>query len=385
MPKLMIPGPTEVSEQARQKMALPTRPHYGTQWSAFYFQVVDKLKKVFQTQNDLFVLAATSSGAMELSVSHAVEPGDKILICNNGFFGDRFEDMAKHYGIVTVTTRSEYGQPIRGEQVREAIKKDPDIKALAIVHNESSTAVESPLAEITSVAQEYGVLTIVDCVSSMGGVDIPTDKLGIDFCISGSQKCFGSPAGLGFVSVSDKAWKTIESRKTQVPSWYLNLITLRDYQKQWTNWHPEGPNTAPVALYLALNQALDEIFAEGLPARFARHTLVRDAFREAIKAMGLKLFVGDDWASRTLTGLCLPDGIDGEAVRNKIESKHDILLAGGLGATANSIIRVGHLSMTATPEYIVPTLMALETELAAAGAKINKGASVEAFVRKYGA
>lgn len=379
--KLMIPGPTEVSSAVLKKLALPMKPHYGDAWSEFYFGVVDKMKRVFQTQNDLFILAATSSAAMELAVSHAAEPGEKVLICNNGFFGDRFAEMAECFGQKVITTRSDYGKAITQAQVRSALKKHPDIKALAIVHNESSSAVESDLSGITAAAQKNGVLTIVDCVSSMGGVDVPTDRLGIDFCLSGSQKCFGAPAGLGFVSVSERAWQRVRSRKQPLHAWYLNLDILKKYQDQWVKWHPQGPNTAPVSLYLALDQALDEILEEGLPARVARHTRARDAFRAAMRAMGLKLLVKDDVASRTLTAVCLPKGIDGVALRENILKRHKILLAGGLGATANTVIRIGHLALTASEEYLVPTIRAIETELKAMGARI-KTKRAEATFRK---
>lgn len=384
MLRLMIPGPTEVSLKAREKMSLPMQPHYGTDWCRLYFDTVDKLKQVFQTKNDLFILAATSSSAMEVAVSHAVEPGEEILICNNGVFGDRFTEMAELHGAKIITAKSRYGDPITGEQVRRALAEHPQVKALAIVHNESSTAVESNLAEITAAAQERGILTVADCVSSMGGVDVPTDKLGIDFCISGSQKCFGAPAGLAFISVSKKAWDAIANRREPVRSWYLNLSILKKYQQQWANWHPQGPNTSPVSLYLALSQALDEILKEGLKARFERHIRARDAFRAAVKAMGLTPFVCDKWASKTLTAVTLPDGIDGAKLRNNIEQKHNILLAGGLGATANTVVRVGHLSMTASGEYLIPTLEALEQELLALGAKINTGAPACRFTEVFG-
>ncbi len=376
----MIPGPTEVSSAVSEEMGRPMQPHYGSEWCELYAQVTDKLKQVFQTRNDLYVLAATSSSAMELAVSHAVEPGESILICNNGVFGDRFTEMAELHGAAVVTTRSEYGCPITGEQVYRALQEHPEVRALAVVHNESSTAVESNLTKIMQAAAvRPDVLTIVDCVSSMGGVDIPTDELGIDYCLSGSQKSFGAPAGLAFVSISPKAWERIGARREPVRGWYLNLNILRNYREKWINWHPQGPNTAPVSLYRALNRALDEILDEGLKNRFARHTRARDAFRAAMRAMGLDLYVPDQWSSRTLTAVRLPQGIDGGKLRENIEKHHHILLAGGLGATADTVIRTGHLALTATSEYLQPTISALEEELSALGTDINSGQAAVAF------
>lgn len=380
---LMIPGPTEISQAALKQLSLPMKPHYGEPWSTMYFDVVAKTKKVFQTENDLFILAATSSAAMELAVSHAVEPGEKILVCNNGFFGDRFAEMADCFGLEVVMVRADYGEPITADQVRSALNDHHDARALAIVHNESSTAVESDLKGITAAAREKGVLTIVDCVSSMGGVDVPVDRLGIDYCISGSQKCLAAPAGLGFISVSKGAWQRLKKRKQPLHAWYLSLSILKKYQTQWVKWHPQGPNTAPVSLYLALDQALNEILKEGLPARFARHTRARDAFRAAMRAMGLKLFVKDAAASRTLTAFCLPDGIDGAQVREKILNKHKILLAGGLGTLASKVIRVSHMALTASEDHLIPTIEAIESELKVAGAAIKTGVAAATFKREF--
>jgi len=382
--KLMIPGPTEVSPEVCRKLSEPMKPHYGPEFCKLYFGVIEKLKKIYQTENDFYVLAATSSSAMEIAVSHAVEPGGKILICNNGFFGDRFTEMSEAYGLKVVTTKGEYGKPITAAQVENALDQDSEIEALAIVHNESSTAVESPLESIIAAAKKRNVITIVDTVSSMGGVDVKTDKLSIDFCVSGPQKCFGAPAGLGFISVSENAWKKINSRKNPVHSWYLNLSVLKSYRDKWTKWHPQGPNTAPVSLYLGLNQALDEILSEGLENRFARHIRARDAFRAAMRAMGLKLFVEDEFASKTLTAVCLPAGIDGTELRTRIQKNHAILLAGGLGDTANTVIRIGHLSLTASTDYLVPTINAIECELSKMGAKITAGNAVSEFRKVFG-
>ena len=381
--RLMIPGPTEVSPKALERMAQPIRPHYGDDWTRLYFDTVEKLKKVFQTKNDLFILAATSSAAMEMAVSHAVEPKETILICKNGSFGERFEEMARSLGCNVLTTVSKYGRPVTAQQVRDALEKNPRIKAMAMVHNETSVAVESNLSEVLGAAREYGVLTIVDTVSSMGGVDIQTDRLGIDFCVSGSQKCLGAPAGLAFISVSGRAWEAIENRREPVRAWYLNLNILKKYRDQWIGWHPQGPNTASVPLYLALNCVLGEILDEGLENRFRRHICASKAFRDSIRAMGLGLFVEDAFASKTVTAVCVPEGVDGAALRENMEKKHHILVAGGMGAFSKSMIRVSHMSMTASMEYLAPTLWALEEELLLLKAGINRGAATDVLKQGF--
>ncbi|NLB45445.1 MAG: alanine--glyoxylate aminotransferase family protein [Clostridiaceae bacterium] len=373
MTKLMIPGPTEVSPAVLEQLAKPIRHHYGPDFVALYFEVVEKLKTVFQTRADLFILAATSSAAMEIALSHAAQPGEKVLICRNGFFGERFTEMANYHELSVITVDSPYGQPVDPAAVKALLDKHPDIKAVALVHNESSTAVETGLKPILDLTRARGILSVVDAVSSLGGADVPTDGLGIDFCVSGSQKCLAAPAGLSFVSVSESAWQAIARRAKPVRSWYLNLENLRAYREKWQNWHPQGPNTAPVSLYLALNQALDELLAEGLPARFARQIRVRDAFRASMRAMGLGLFTDDSCASKTLTAVRMPAGIDGSVLLDRVLRRHDILLAGGIGPLASQLIRVGHMAWTASEDYLLPTIQALETELLAMGAAIQPG------------
>lgn len=378
--KLMIPGPTEVSNEVLKVLSEPMRPHYGEEFAKIYFKIVEKLKKIFRTENQLFILAATSSAAMESAVNCTLERGDKILICENGFFGQRFAEMAESVGAKIVFVRSEIGRPIFADKVRDVLDNEPGIKAIAVVQNESSTGVETPIEEIARIAYEKGVITIIDSVSGMGGIDFPVDKFKIDICISGSQKCFAAPAGLAFISVSQRAWQHFKARKTPIHGWYLNLLNIKKYQEQWINWHPQGPNTAPVSLYFALNQSLDEILSEGLESRFKRHEKVTYAFRKAMKAMGLTLFVEDKYASKTLTAVCLPDGIDGSKLRKIIEDEHDILIAGGIDKMANSIVRIGHLGHTATKEYFVPTITAIEEAINKLGGHIEKGIGVKSFL-----
>ncbi len=244
MKTLMIPGPTEVSPEVLEELGQPIRSHFGAEWARFYFEVVEKVKKVFQTGNSLFILPSTSSGGMELAVAHAAEPGEKVLICKNGFFGERFEEMAVTLGAEVVTTDSDYGKPITAGQISRALRGDPDIRALAVVHNETSTGVESELSGIVNAARANDVLTIVDCVSSMGGVEVPVDGLGIDFCISGTQKAMGAPCGLGFVSVSRRAWDTLEARQEPVRGWNLNLNILKKYQEMWLG-NPSSTSESP--------------------------------------------------------------------------------------------------------------------------------------------
>ncbi len=375
---LMIPGPTEVADAVLQRMALPVEPHYGEAFVRLYFSIESKLQKVFQTRNDIYTLAATSSAAMEAGINAGTEPGDEVLVCHNGFFGNRFAEMVAGAGGRAVLVRAELGKPIRPADVEAALRKHPGIRFMALVHNETSTGVENPVRDIMKVAQKRKVLTLVDSVSALGGVDLPVDELGIDFCVSGSQKCLESPAGLSFISVSERAWRFMQARKTPIFGWYLNLLTLRRYRQEWAKWHPQGPNTAPVSLYMALDAALDGILAEGLKARFARHARAARAVRSAVRAVGIKPFVPDGCASRTLTALKMPKGVDGMELRKRMAADHQILLAGGVGGD-ESIVRISHMGLTASVEFQAPTMAALERCLALQGMKVAPGRAVRKF------
>ena len=378
---LMIPGPTEVSSEVLAKLALPVEPHYGDGFVKLYFKVVAKLKKVFETSNDIFILAATSSAAMESAVNCAVEKGDKVLVCHNGFFGERFKEIVESVGAIPVLLKATPGKPIEPNRVKKVLEGNREINTLVVVHNETSTGVENPIEEICEVASKKGILTIVDSVSGLGGARFSADKWKIDLALSGSQKCLEAPAGLSFLSISEKAWQRFRGRKTKIHGWYLNLLNLKKYQEQWRNWHPEGPNSAAVSLYLALNAALDRIIREGLEKRIKRHKKVAKALRYAVKEIGLEPFVEDRFASKTVTAVKLPPAVDGEKLRKIIADDFDILLSGGLGETKNSVIRIGHMGMTAQSKYILPTLKAIELTLSELGFAVEEGRAQETFKR----
>ncbi len=378
---LMIPGPTEVSSEVLAKLALPVEPHYGDEFVKLYFKVIVKLKKIFETSNDIFILAATSSAAMESAVNCAVEKGDKVLVCHNGFFGERFNEIVESVGAIPVLLKAAPGKHIEPNRVKKALEDNHEIRTLTVVHNESSTGVENPIEEICEITSRRGVLTIVDSVSGLGGARFSVDKWKIDLALSGSQKCLEAPAGLSFLTISEKAWQRFRNRKTKIHGWYLNLLNLKKYQEQWQNWHPQGPNTAPVSLYLALDAALDRIIREGLEERIKRHEKIAQALRYALEEIGLELFVEDCFASETVTAVKLPPTVNGEQLRKVIADDFNILLSGGLGETKDSVVRIGHMGMTAQSKYLLPTLKAIELTLSRLGFAVEKDKAQKTFKR----
>jgi len=381
---LMIPGPTEVSEEVRLELAKPVTPHYGSGWVGTYKETIEMLKTVFKTTGDVFVLVGSSSSAMEASIMGAIEPGDKVLVEFSGFFGVRFKEIVEAQGGKVVPLNVELGKVVDPDDVRNVLEHDRGIKAMTLVHNETSTGVTNPAKELGEIAKEYRLLFIVDAVSSLGGIELRTDDWNIDFCITGSQKCLEAPAGLAMVSVSDNAWKAMERRREPIRGWYLNLQNIRRYMIMWADWHPQGPGTMATSLFKGLRVALGRILEEGLEDRWERHKRAGMAMRSAVRAMGLEPFANDQIASNTLTSVRIPQGVKDTDLLKMMEDEHDTVIAGGVGPTAGKIFRIGHMGTTASADYILPAVSSLEESLKKLGWPLELGCGVQAAQRILG-
>jgi len=254
---------------------------------------------------------------------------------------------------------------------------------MTLVHNESSTAVMNPVAEIAAVCREYDVLLICDTVSSMGGVDIRTDEWELDYCLTGAQKCLQSSPGLGMITLSPKAWEAIDNRKQPIRGWFLNLSNIRDYCEKWSDWHGHGPVTAPTALYAGLEASLDLILTEGLENRFARHILNKEAVRSGIRASGLKLFVNDEFASNTVTTIIVPEGLDDKQIIAKMKEEYNTLITGTPGNIGTSVIRIGHMGVTADKNYLIPTIAGFLNICKSLGVGVDIQSGLEAMLEVY--
>jgi aspartate aminotransferase-like enzyme len=380
----MIPGPTEVSEEVREEIGKPVSPHYGSDWVGIYKETIGLLRTIFRTSGDMFVLVGSSSAAMEASVMSAIEPGDKILVELSGNFGLRFKEIAEAQGGKVVPLNVELGNAVDPDEVRSVLEQDRKIKAMTLVHNETSTGVTNPVKELGDIAKEHGLLYLVDAVSSLGGIELRTDEWNIDFCITGSQKCLETPPGLAMMSVSDNAWKAMERRKEPIRGWYLNLQNLRRYMIMWADWHPHGPETMATSLFKGLRVALGKILEEGLENRWERHKRAGMAMRSAVRAMGLEPFANDQIASNTLTSVRIPQGVKGTDLLKVMEDEHGMLIAGGVGPTAGKIFRIGHMGATASANYILPAVSSLEISLKKLGYPLELGCGVQAAQRILG-
>jgi aspartate aminotransferase-like enzyme len=317
------------------------------------------LKWLHQTQNDVLVMAASGTGAMEAGIINFLNAGDRVLVGNNGKFGERWGDVARAYNLDVDEITAEWGKPLDPEQFRSRLEADTDkqIKAVIITHSETSTGVLNDLETINRYVKDHGeALIIVDAVTSLGAYDLKIDELGIDVVASGSQKGYMIPPGLGFVCVSPKAWKAYETAK--LPRYYLDLGSYRKSAAKNST-----PFTPPINLYFALQATLEMMKAEGLEAIFQRHQRLKRATREAVKAMGLPLLAADAVASPAVTAVA-PTQVEAEQVRSTMKQKFDIALAGGQNQLKGKIFRIGHLGFVSDRD-IVSAIAALEATLQA--------------------
>lgn len=354
---LMIPGPTSVPEPVLLALARHPISHRSDEFSAIMAEVTQNLKWLHQTENDVLVLTASGTGAMEAGIINFLSPGDRVLVGCNGKFGDRWADLSAAFGLKVEKITAQWGKSLDTEQFREQLAADTDkqIKAVIITHSETSTGVLNDLETINRYVKEHGkALIIVDAVTSLGSVHLPIDDWGLDVVTSGSQKGYMTPPGLGFVSVSPKAWEAYQTAK--LPRFYLDLGV---YKKAAAN--NINPFTPPVNVVVALQVALRMMQAEGLDSIFARHQRLMKATREALKALSLPLFAADEVASPAITAVA-PVSVESEHIRSVMQKRFDIALAGGQDHLKGKIFRIGHLGFVSDRD-ILCLIAALETTL----------------------
>jgi aspartate aminotransferase-like enzyme len=366
--RLFIPGPTPITPEVQKALSSPMINHRGPEYEALQSEIIENLKKVFKTSNPVIVFPSAGTGAMEAAVVNFLSPGDKVICASIGVFGDRFASIAKAFGAEVVKLDFEWGKAIDPERLRECLDENPDAKALLMTHNETSTGVTNDLKEIKEAIGDREILWIVDAISSLVAIDLPTDELGIDVVVGGSQKAFMIPPGLSFLCVSKRALEKSES--AQMPRFYFDVKSmLKSMERNQTPYTPALPQL------FALREALRQILEEGLENVQRRHQLVGEAIRRGVKAMGLKLFGDEKYASNTVTAIYNPEGIDGRKLRSLLRTKFGVVLAGGQGAVQNTIFRIGHLGYVDVIDALV-ALSALEMGLKIMGYPVELGKAV---------
>ncbi|MDD5127142.1 MAG: alanine--glyoxylate aminotransferase family protein [Dehalococcoidales bacterium] len=361
MAQLRIPGPTPCPEEVLKAMSRQMINHRGDEYAKLQREVIAKLKSVFQTQNDLYLLTGSGTGGMEAAIVNMLSPGDKVLAVTVGAFGDRFANIAKTYGADVTIIKSEFGKPADVAAIKKALQAEPKIKAIIVTHNESSTGLTNPLEEIAKIAKDAGKLIIVDAVSSMGAIDCPVDKWKLDVVVTGSQKSWMVPPGMAFVSISQDAWKAHAEAK--IPRFYWDFTRAKKiYEEKGQN-----PWTPAVSIVFGLQPALDMILKEGLPNVFARHARIAKLTREGCKALGLTPFVADEkYASNTVTAITVNKGLDQKKLNKILRDEFQVVISGGQQALEGKIFRIGHLGWVADKD-IKEVLDALKLALPKAG------------------
>ncbi len=336
MAQLRIPGPTPLPPEVLQIMSKQMINHRGTEFHDMLRDITSKLKLLFETKNDLFILTGSGTGGLEAAVVNMLSPGDTILGVSIGVFGDRFASIAQTFGAKVIPLKFEMGKAADPEAVRQALKNNPAIKAVLITHNETSTGITNDMASLSKVVKEFDKLLLADCVSSLGSLKCPVDEWGLDVAISGSQKGWMAPPGLAFVSVSQKAWEAYKNAK--MPHFYWDFGQAKKYLEK-----DENPWTPCITAIYALSVGLDMLVKEGLPNIIARHAKVGKLCRDGVKALGLKPVADEKYASNTVTAVWLPPGVEYKALSKAMRDEKQITITGGQGALDGKIFRIGHL------------------------------------------
>ncbi len=359
MTNLRIPGPTPCADEALKAMSRQMINHRGPEFGGIIQRLTVGVKKVFETENDVYILTTSGTGAMETAVVNFLSPGDRVLVVSIGAFGDRFADIAQTYGANVTKLPFEWGTAADPVALDKALAAAPGYKAVLFTHNETSTGVTNPLKELAAVARRHGALVIVDAVSSLSAVPCPVDAWDLDVVVTGSQKGWMVPPALAMISVSERAWKAYDVAK--MPRYYFDVGKAKKYlETDQTPWTPA------ISVFFALDVSLKMMLAEGLPGIFARHERIGKLTRDGVKALGLELLADEKFASNTVTAVKVPEGIDGKALVKLMREEYDTVLAGGQAALAGKIFRIGHLGLVSDGD-ITACLDALKLALPRVG------------------
>jgi len=357
---LMGPGPSDVNPRVLEAMARPTIGHLDPQFLDVLNDIRDMLQAVFRTRNPLtLAVSGTGSAGMETCVVDLIEPGDPMLVCIAGVFGQRMKDVAERAGAEVTTIEVPWGQVFSAEQLQAAFEQHGPFKVVGIVHAETSTGAGQPIEPISRVVHDAGALLLVDTVTSLAGMEVDVDGWGIDACYSGTQKCLSCPPGLATVTFSPAAEEVIANRKSKVRSWYLDMSMVRRYWDSERLYH----HTAPVNMLYGLHQALRIVLEEGLEARWERHRKRHQELKAGLESLGLRYLADPGHQLPMLNAVASPEGVDEGAVRKQLLDEYGIEIGGGLGAFKGKAWRIGLMGESATGRHVRSLLEALKAVL----------------------
>ena len=371
---LRIPGPTMLPPSVREAGGRQMINHRGPEYAALQNRIIAAIKPFFGTVNDVLLLTCAGSGGLEAAVVNVLSPGDRVVAVTTGAFGDRFATVAEVYGADVRRLAVEWGRAAEPAALRAVMAEERNVRAVLLTHNETSTAITNPVAELAAVAHELApeALVLVDGVSSVGAIPFEADAWGVDIAITGSQKAWMAAPGMAFVAVSERAWAATETAR--MPRFYLDLRRHRDSAAAG-----QTPWTPAVAVMYQVDEGLRLMEAETPAALFARHHACAAATRAGLQAIRFDLVADPRFASDTVTAAWIPDGLEWKAFNAEVKAR-GVVLAGGQGALKGRIFRVGHLGFV-TLDHILGLLAALEAAALSVGRAIEPGAALAAAQR----
>jgi len=375
---LLGPGPSDVHPRILEALARPTIGHLDPEFVRMMDEVKELLQYAFQTKNALTMpVSAPGSAGMETCFVNLVEPGDKVVVCQNGVFGGRMKENVERCGGIPILVEDPWGEAIDASKVEDALKAHPDARIVAMVHAETSTGAQSDVATLVKLAHAHDCLTIVDTVTSLGGTPVKVDEWGIDAVYSGSQKCLSCTPGLAPVSFNEHALEKIRQRRTKVQSWFMDLNLVMSY---WGSGAKRAyHHTAPINALYALHEALLMLREEGLENAWARHHKNHLALKAGLEALGLEFIVKESDRLPQLNAVTIPSGVDDAAVRSRLLKEYNLEIGAGLGALAGKVWRIGLMGYSSRAENILLCAGALESVLGEMGADIRSGVALQAM------
>lgn len=377
---LLGPGPSDVSPRVLNAMARPTIGHLDPDFIRMMDEIKCLLQYAFQTRNDLTMpVSAPGSTGMEACFVNLVEPGDKVIVCQNGVFGGRMKENVERCGATAIMVMDDWGKPVDPSKVEDALKTHTDARLLAFVHAETSTGAQSDAKTLVELAHAHNCLTIVDAVTSLGGSPLKVDEWGIDAIYSGTQKCLSCVPGLSPISFGERAVERIKNRASKVQSWFMDMNLVMGYWGQGTKraYH----HTAPINTLYALHEALIMLQEEGLENAWQRHEHHHQALKAGIEAMGLEFVVAEPYRLPQLNAIRVPAGVDEAAVRHALLQRYQLEIGAGLGSLAGKIWRIGLMGYASNAKNVLNCLGALDAILSEMHAPIHSGVAVTAASR----
>ncbi len=358
-PLLLVPGPVPLHPSVQEEFAKPALPHYGDRWVKAYNETLQLLRYVWAAPHArMFPVLGPGHAGIECLAHTFLRRGDRVVVVDNGFFGDRMREVLLSHHVDVDVVRSPWGEGPDLPGIRDALRRPA--RALVVVHNETSTGVTNPLQEIVEAAHAKDAFVLVDAVSSLAGLPLPFEARGIDAAFSASQKCLAAPAGISPVAVAPSLWESTDS--DGVDGWYFNLFTWDKYEREWGDWHPT-PTTISSNLFYAVHRALQLVKEEGLETRIARHSKVAARMREGLRSLGFRTIGPEELLSNTVACVAPPQGIESNLLVRRLREEHNIYISGGLGPLRGSTVRIGTMGTQAEPGMVDACLEALRAVL----------------------